>query len=93
MQAIIAFLNLARNKEIYKRIKCEEIFKWFKSILSVCNRAYCENGIIALILMIDNSKPDDYMVYAEDIIEYLTKNIISLCKINDHLLDRIIVLI
>ncbi|EGR29575.1 hypothetical protein IMG5_153470 [Ichthyophthirius multifiliis] len=92
-QAIVAFLNLARNKEIYKRIKCEEIFKWFKSIIQVQNRHYVENGIIALILMIDNAKYDDFIIYAVDIVEFLTKHIISFCKINDHFLDRVIILI
>lgn len=43
--------------------------------------------------MIEYAKYEDYLMYAEDIVEFVTKKIISLCQINDPLLDRALILI
>lgn len=43
--------------------------------------------------MIECAKYEDYLMYAEDIVEFVTKKIISFCKINDPLLDRALILI
>jgi len=43
--------------------------------------------------MIEYAKYEDYLMYAEDIIEFITKKIICNCKVNDPLLDKTLILI
>lgn len=91
--AIGAFLNLAKQSEIYTRIKCDEIFRWFKVLVEQNSREYVDKCIIAIIYMIEYAKYEDYLMYAEDIIEFITKKIICNCKVNDPLLDKTLILI
>lgn len=43
------------------------------------DRDYVEKCLTAIIYMIEYAKYEDYLMYAEDIVEYVTKKIISLC--------------
>lgn len=85
-------MSLARAKEIYARIKCDDIFKWFKNIVDSNRRDYIEKCMTVLIFMIDEAKYEDFLMYAEDIVEFITRRIISNSTVNDPLLDKILIL-
>ncbi|EAR95231.2 hypothetical protein TTHERM_00378950 (macronuclear) [Tetrahymena thermophila SB210] len=91
--ALAGFLHIARGKEIYSRIKSEDIFIWFKMVVQQYDRSYVEKSLIAVINMIEYAKFEDYQIYVEDIIEFVTLKIISVCQVNDPLLDRALILI
>jgi hypothetical protein len=86
-------LNIASYKELYFRIKCEDILNWVKKICLVKNGEYIEYGIIAIILMIDNAELEDYSHFTEDIIEIVVNKCIISDKITEQLLDRVFILI